>query len=131
MAMTDKPSILIVEDNSANLRLAHIALTKCGYQVATAETAEEAIHEIDNLKPDIILMDLQLPGMDGLQLTTEIKRHTATQSIVIIAITAYTRDLDKEKAMKAGCDGYITKPYDALALPGLIEAIYADKKPAS
>ncbi len=112
--------ILIVDDNAVNLKLAKVLLVKEGYEVKTAGDAEEALKILEVFKPRLILMDIQLPGMDGLTLTRQLKEKPATAGIIIVALTAYAMKGDEEKARAAGCDGYITKPFDTLAFPGLI-----------
>lgn len=118
--MANEP-ILIVDDNAANLKLAKVLLVREGYEVGTAADAEEALKLLETFKPRLILMDIQLPGMDGLALTSRLKSDPATQGIVILALTAYAMKGDDEKAKAAGCDGYITKPIDTQALPGMIK----------
>lgn len=113
-------SILIVDDNPANLKLARVLLTQEGYAVQTAPDAEEALKILETFKPCLILMDLQLPGMDGLELTRRLKASPETKDMIIIALTAYAMKGDDEKAKAAGCDGYITKPIDTQTLPGVI-----------
>jgi len=105
-------SILIVEDNPINLKLAHILLSKEGYQVKAATDAEEALIMLREYHPHLIVMDIQLPHMDGLQLTRLLKQNPKTNDIIIIALTAYAMKGDEEKALKAGCDDYIAKPID-------------------
>ncbi len=112
--------ILIVDDNPINLKLTKVLLLKEGYQVQTSPDAEEALKILENFKPRLILMDIQLPGMDGLELTRRLKASPATENIKIIALTAYAMKGDDEKARAAGCDGYITKPIDTQTLPGVI-----------
>ena len=113
-------SILIVDDNPANLKLVCFVLVREGYDVHTAVDAEEALVAIKGRTPRLILMDLQLPGMDGLQLTRSLKANPATRSILIVALTAYAMRGDEEKAVAAGCDGYLVKPIDTRTLPGVI-----------
>lgn len=113
-------SILIVDDNPANLKLARVLLVTEGYRVRTAEDAEEAQRVLKEFHPEIILMDIQLPGMDGLELTRRLKADPATRDILILAMTAYAMKGDDEKALEAGCDGYVTKPIDTRAITGLI-----------
>lgn len=113
-------SILIVDDNPQNLKLARVILVAAGYDVRTATDAEEAIETLSTFLPRLILMDLQLPGMDGLELTRRLKADPARSHIVILALTAYAMKGDEEKARAAGCDGYITKPIDTDALPVLV-----------
>jgi two-component system cell cycle response regulator DivK len=116
--MTER--ILIVDDNPQNLKLARVILVAAGYEVRTAADAEEAIEALSTFVPRLILMDLQLPGMDGLELTRRLKADSARSHIVILALTAYAMKGDEEKARAAGCDGYITKPIDTDALPVLV-----------
>ena len=104
--------ILVVDDNSRNLKLAFDVLEDAGYGVLEAVDAEEAQIMIDRNLPDLILMDIALPGMDGLTLTRKIKENERTKHIRIIALTAFAMKGDDRKALAAGCDGYITKPVD-------------------
>ncbi|HEY4187015.1 MAG TPA: response regulator [Polyangia bacterium] len=113
-------TILVVDDNAANLKLARILLQSDGYQVTTATNAEEALRLLSTFTPRLILMDIQLPGMDGLELTRRLKGEDATKDIVILALTAYAMKGDEEKARAAGCDGYIAKPIDIDSLPQVI-----------
>jgi CheY-like chemotaxis protein len=112
--------ILVVDDNPQNLKLARVLLTIEGYEVRTAADAEEALRVLESFAPRLILMDLQLPGMDGLELTRRLKADPARRGIIVIALTAYAMKGDREKALAAGCDGYVTKPIDTVALPKLI-----------
>jgi CheY-like chemotaxis protein len=124
--MTGK-SILIVDDNLANLKLARVLLDGEGYDTRTAENAEEALTALQSFNPDLILMDIQLPGVDGLELTRRLKAQHATKDIRIVALTAYAMVGDEQKARDAGCDGYITKPIDTRTLSDTI-AHYLDAK---
>jgi CheY-like chemotaxis protein len=110
-------SILVVEDNDTNLRLFVFLLSAKGYQVRGATDARQALELLRNFRPRLILMDLQLPGTDGYELTRRLKADPDTRDILIIALTAYAMRGDEEKALAAGCDGYITKPIDTRALP--------------
>jgi CheY-like chemotaxis protein len=112
--------ILIVDDNPTNLKLAKVVLLKEGYQIQTVGDAEEAIEVLQSLKPRLILMDINLPGMDGLTLTRKLKASPETKDIIIVALTAYAMKGDDEKARAAGCDGYIAKPIDTQAFPAQI-----------
>jgi CheY-like chemotaxis protein len=114
-------AILIVEDNEANRKLIYILLSRAGYDVCTAGNAEEALSVIETRMPRLILMDLQLPGMDGLELTRRLKADASTSSIVVLAITAYAMKGDDQKAYAAGCDGYVAKPIDTRQLASTIE----------
>ncbi len=104
--------ILVVEDNPVNLELVTELLEQEGYQVLTAESAEVALHLTLVERPDLILMDLQLPGMTGYEATRRLKAHPSTATIPILAITASAMLGDDLKAREAGCDGYLTKPLD-------------------
>ena len=102
--------ILVIEDNPTNLKLATTILTKSGYDVCQAPDAPSGIARAHELQPDLILMDVQLPGMDGLTATRELKQHPATRAIPVIALTAFAMKGDEQKMLAAGCDGYIAKP---------------------
>jgi two-component system, cell cycle response regulator DivK len=114
--------VLIVDDNIQNLKLVRLILANERYEVRTAVDAEEALALLRTCTPHVILMDLQLPGMDGLQLTRQLKADPATRGIRIIALTAYAMKGDEEKAFAAGCDGYVTKPIDTERLPAIVRA---------
>jgi CheY-like chemotaxis protein len=109
--------ILVVDDNPRNLKLAFDVLEDAGYEVVEAMDAEQAQIMIERNLPDLILMDIALPGMDGLTLTRKIKANERTKHIRIIALTAFAMKGDDQKALAAGCDGYITKPIDIHQLP--------------
>jgi two-component system, cell cycle response regulator DivK len=108
--------ILLVEDNPVNRRLAEFLLRSQGYQVREAFTAEEVFEIIKTDRPDLILMDLQLPGMDGLQAARKLKQDAAMRDIPIVAVTSYAMKGDRERAHEAGCAGYVTKPIDKTTL---------------
>jgi len=112
--------ILIVDDNATNLKLVSYLMKAQGYDVATAIDAEQALAAIAARHPRLILMDLQLPGIDGLELTRRLKADPATRDIIIIAVTAFAMKGDQDKAREAGCDDYVTKPIDTRALPATI-----------
>jgi two-component system cell cycle response regulator len=113
-------SILIVEDNPTNLKLTTFLLKSEGYDVSTAIDGPESLKLIESIHPDLILMDVQLPGIDGLEVTRRLKKNPKTQSIPVIALTAYAMKGDKEKALEAGCDGYLSKPIDTRMFPSQI-----------
>lgn len=117
--MTPEP-VLIVDDNPQNLKLAKVILVAEGYEVRTAIDAEDALKILESFTPALILMDLQLPRMDGLELTRRLKADPARRDIVIIALTAYAMKGDDRKAFAAGCNGYIAKPIDIDALPRMV-----------
>jgi len=120
-------SILVVDDNPLNQKLTKLLLLKSGYQVQTVANAQEALATLNTFAPDLILMDLQLPGMDGFELTRLLKKHPAMQKVVIVALTAYAMKGDEDRAREAGCDGYIAKPLDTRSLPGLIAQYLASR----
>ena len=109
--------ILVVDDNSTNRKLVCDVLEFEGYQMLKASDAEEAQEIIRNTLPDLILMDIALPGMDGLTLTRQLKADERTRRIIVVALTAFAMKGDDAKARDAGCDGYITKPIDTRTLP--------------
>ena len=109
--------ILVVDDNPTNLKLASDVLEFEGYRVEKAADAEAAAEVISRSAPDLILMDIALPGMDGLTLTRQLKSDSRTRHIKIVALTAFAMKGDDLKAKEAGCDDYITKPIDTRKLP--------------
>ena len=113
-------AILIVEDNPINLKLAKLLLAGEGYEVRTAINAEEVLKILATFHPQLILMDLQLPGKNGLDLTRELKSNPKFKDICIVALTAYAMKGDEEKAKAAGCDGYMTKPISVATFPSEI-----------
>ena len=121
--------ILIIDDNPVNLKLVRVLLKGEGYDVRTAIDAEEALTAVETFRPHLILMDLQLPGMDGLELTRRFKADPATGQAIIVAVTAYAMKGDEEKALAAGCDGYISKPIDTRTLPEVIAKYLAGDIP--
>mgnify|MGYP001615120093 FL=1 len=118
--MPDK-NVMVVEDNEKNRKLMRVVLKAKGYNVIEAATGEEALNILRNQKPDIILMDIQLPGIDGITLIKQIKETTALKDIPIIAVTAYAMKGDEEKIMEAGCDAYVSKPINTQELPLIVE----------
>ena len=106
------PHILVVDDNLMNLDLMRFVLSEDDFEVESAEYAREALEKIPTFQPDLILMDMHMPGMNGLELTQLIKANLATQHIVVIAFTASAMQGDKECMMATGCDGYLSKPID-------------------
>lgn len=113
--------ILVVEDNPLNQELVTDLLELAGHSVVAADSGEVAL-EIARSQPlDLILMDVSLPGKDGLTITAELKADPATRGIPVIAVTAHSMVKDKERIMAAGCDGYVTKPIDAQTFASEIE----------
>ena len=112
--------ILIVDDNTINLKLVRVLLAAEGFDVRTAEDATEATAVVEAFHPHLILMDIQLPGVDGLELSRRLKSDPANRDLVIVALTAYAMKGDEERALAAGCDGYIAKPIDTRTLSAFI-----------
>jgi len=103
-------AILVVDDSPDNLVLTQFLLESEGFETRTAEDAEQALEVLRTYRPVLILMDIQLPGMDGLTLTRQLRADPQWNYVVIVALTAYALKGDEENALAAGCDGYITKP---------------------
>ena len=109
--------VLVVDDNATNLKLVSDVLESEGFRVLRAGDAETAQEIVRTTKPDLILMDIALPGMDGLTLTQHLKADETTRHISVVALTAFAMKGDADRARAAGCDGYIAKPIDTRALP--------------
>lgn len=112
--------ILVVDDSVDNLMLSRLLLQSEGYVVRTAENAEEALTLLGSYTPELILMDIQLPGMDGLELTRRLRQRPELENAPIVALTAYAMPGDEAQAREAGCNGYITKPINTREFPKLI-----------
>lgn len=115
--------ILVVEDQPANLLLARAALERAGFQVLGAGDAVEARARLQEASPDLILMDIGLPGQDGLSLTRELKSEAQTVDIPIVALTAHAMSTDRERARAAGCDGYMSKPFSPRQLVDMVSGV--------
>src|ERR1700692_302601 len=113
-------TILVVDDNSTNRKLVSDVLGFEGYRILQASDAESAQEIIRSTPPDLILMDIALPGMDGLTLTRLLKADENNRHIIIVALTAFAMKGDDAKAREAGCDGYVTKPIDTRTLPNAV-----------
>ena len=120
-------TILVVDDNSTNRKLVSDVLGFDGYRILQASDAEAAQEIIRSTPPDLILMDIALPGMDGLTLTRMLKASETTRHIVIVALTAFAMKGDDARAREAGCDGYITKPIDTRTLPDAVDGYLRGK----
>jgi CheY-like chemotaxis protein len=112
--------ILIIEDNPLNMELARDLLEARGYEVREAATAQEGIEAIQNRRPDLVLMDVQLPGMDGLTATRILRKDRNLSNLIIVALTAHAMKGDEQKVLEAGCNGYISKPIDTRQFPAQI-----------
>jgi two-component system cell cycle response regulator DivK len=108
--------ILIVEDQEDNRRILRDLLTSVGFEIVEALTGEEGVRRAEESRPDLILMDIQLPGLDGYDATRRIKANPALRAIPVIAVTSYALSGDDLKAFAAGCDAYVTKPFSPRAL---------------
>jgi two-component system cell cycle response regulator DivK len=126
-------AILVVDDNLANATLLTFLLNQEGYETRAAADAAEALTLVSEFKPRLIMMDLQLPGMDGLALTRVLKADPERRDIIIVALTAYAMKGDEERARGAGCDAYVSKPIDTRTLPALVAELLAgpEGKPRS
>jgi CheY-like chemotaxis protein len=113
--------IVVVDDNPANLKLLRMFLSKEGYDVRTATDGPEVIPLVERVHPDLILMDIHLPTLDGLEVTRRLKAGDATRDIPVLAVTAYAMKGDDQKARAAGCDEYITKPINMNELLEMVE----------
>ena len=123
----NEKKILLVEDNEVNRRLAGFLLRSQGYHVREAASASAAFEMLETDRPDLIVMDIQLPGMDGLEITRQLKQQPATAAIPVIAVTSYAMKGDREKALAAGCAGYVTKPIDKNTFINEVAAHVGDK----
>lgn len=112
--------ILVVDDNASNLRLFEMLL-RDDYAVETVRNAEEAMEAVERSRPDLLLVDIQLPGIDGLALTRLLRKNHANRQMRIVALTAYAMIEDRDRAFAAGCDGYISKPVDTRTFSSTIE----------
>ncbi len=108
--------ILVVEDQEDNRRIMRDLLTSVGYEIVEAVTGDDGVRMAETQTPDLILMDIQLPGIDGYEATRRIKANAALQQIPIIAVTSYALSGDDVKAFEAGCDAYVSKPFSPRAL---------------
>ncbi|MCR4292659.1 MAG: response regulator [Candidatus Kuenenia sp.] len=120
-------NVMVVEDNEKNRKLIRVVLKAKGYNVIEATTGEEALSLLKEQRPDIILMDIQLPGIDGLTLIRQIKADVDKKDIPIIAVTAHAMKGDEQKILDTGCDAYMSKPIDTRELPLTIEKYLKNK----
>ena len=118
--MSDLPVVLIVEDNPRNLKLARDVLEYAGFCVLVATTGEDAVEQARTSLPDVILMDLQLPGIDGFAALELIRDHEPTAHIPIVALTAFAMHRDRERALVSGFAGYLEKPISVREFPAQV-----------
>jgi len=121
--------ILVVEDNTMNLELATDLLEAAGHLVLAATSAEAGIERARREQPDLILMDISLPGMDGLAATRALKAEAVTRHIPVVALTAHAMQGDEQLALDAGCLAYLTKPIDTRGFIHRMETLLAESKP--
>lgn len=124
----DGKRILLVEDNPVNRRLAQFLLKSKGYEVWEATTVPEAFAVLKERRPDLILMDIQLPEVDGLTATRHLKADPATHDIPVVAVTSYAMKGDETRALEAGCSGYVTKPIDKTLFLDTVARVLAGKQ---
>jgi two-component system, cell cycle response regulator DivK len=118
-------SVLIVEDTPINLKVVQFVMRRAGFDVRTATSAEEALEVLKHYRPRLVLTDIQLPGMDGLELIKRLKADPDRRDTIVLALTAFAMKSDEQRAYDAGCDGYITKPIDTRTFPNLIRQYIA------
>lgn len=121
--------ILVVDDNASNRELVTWLLRARGHDVRGAADGPEMYAVLAGFRPRLVLMDVQLPGTDGLELTRRLKADPATRDLVIVAVTAYAMKGDEERILAAGCDAYVSKPIDVRALPVLVAELLARSGP--
>ncbi len=123
MSEKTKPVIMVVEDNDDNRQLVLKVLSRQNYEVVGVVDGNQALERINAINPDLILMDINLPGMDGYEVTRRIRRQEKFANLPIVALTAYAMVGDEEKSLNAGCDAYISKPINVRTFPETIAAI--------
>jgi CheY-like chemotaxis protein len=121
-------TILVVDDNPINLKLVSDLLAFEGYRVLKAADGEEAASRVKGDPPELILLDVDLPGIDGLTLTKKLKSDPPTADIIIIALTAFAMKADRQRAVAAGCDAYITKPINTRELPAQVAELLQQRR---
>lgn len=115
------PRILVIEDNALNLKLVRDVLQHAGYEVVSARTGEEGLAVAASCEPDLVLMDLQLPGIDGTEALRRL-RETEARRVPVVAVTALAMRADRDRAFEAGFDGYLEKPISIRALPAQVQS---------
>ncbi len=125
------PLILVVEDNLANQLLTTMVLNRERFETAVAESAEDALVFMKSRRPDLILMDVQLPGMDGLTFASSLRSIPEAAGVPVVALTSHAMRGDRERAIAAGCVGYLSKPIDTRTLSDELRALIKPSQPAS
>lgn len=118
--MTAPPTVLVVEDNALNLKLIRAVLEHAGFTVVVATSGEEGVNVATRGGLDLVLMDLQLPGIDGTEAMRRIRAHPGSRELPVVAVTAFAMPADREQVSSAGFDGYIEKPISTRALPEIV-----------
>jgi len=113
--MAELPLILVVEDNERNRRLVEMVLQR-DYRLAFAEDGEQALTMVGELEVDLVLLDIQIPKIDGTEVARRLKSDAATKSIPVVALTSFAMEADRRRILDAGCDGYVTKPFETRSL---------------
>lgn len=121
------PRILVVEDNPLNLKLVRDVLRHAGYEVTEAQSGEEGVHAARRLPPDLVLMDLQLPGIDGVETLHRLRDGVLPRDVPVVAVTAFAMAEDRQRASTAGFDGYVEKPISVRALPAQVAEFLAGR----
>ena len=129
MSAKKDPIILVVEDNDDNRQLVIKVLSRKGYQVVGVVDGKAALEKLSSINPDLILMDINLPNMDGYEVTQRIRQQEAFETLPIVALTAHAMVGDEEKSLAAGCDAYITKPINVRTFPKTIATILKEHQP--
>ena len=128
--MTEPVRVLIVEDHPLNRELTEAILERAGYEVQGAEDGETALASVAARRPDVILLDVELPGISGLEVARRLKGDPATRTIPVVALTAYAMVGDEERVRAAGCDDYVTKPIERPKLLGAVQRALAREAPS-
>ena len=129
--MSKRSLILVVEDNPTNQLLTTMVLNRDGFETAVAESAEDALVFVKSRRPDLILMDVQLPGMDGLTFASTLRSVPEAAGVPVVALTSHAMRGDRERAIAAGCVGYLSKPIDTRTLSDELRALIKPSRPAS
>jgi two-component system cell cycle response regulator DivK len=122
-------TVLVVEDNEDNRALVVKVLARQGYRMIEAASGEEALQRAEAERPDLVLMDLNLAGMTGFEATRRFKEHPGLRTVPVVALTAYAMVGDRERALAAGCDGYLSKPVDVRKLPEQVASFIQGSAP--
>ena len=120
-------TVLVVDDNQLNLKVSSLLLKQEGFHVLSAANASDALRLVRTAHPEVVLLDLQMPGTDGFEVARQIRNDPDVKNIRIIAITAYATEDSRRRATESGCDAYITKPIDTRSVPDLIRAQLASR----